>query len=624
MKLRNTNRSIRLSRTVLIVFVSIIFNFGFSVFNPAAAQRPSGKKGPTVLSVADILPNYGLDTAMVNDTTAAVAYIEAQPENYVELTNLCVAIRTKAQQAIASIENDHEFRDSLYWIDSNTALGDYTIYEFRLRRLADLMGRMSIKYSRLEQQRVEAEKEAARLRAIEEARRQQEARDREADDLKGSIERHHRTIITACDGAGVTDKVKLKSLKDLYYSYLMVYNKYDLTSTHATPESNAQLDELNSFQNNLIENVLGENSLPSQIEGFKARLKARCEKDNSDIYRSYSRVFKQTSVPISFADVREYDDYLNRMNTVINVQGRYLQTIDLRATIDSGSNAIINLYGKKYRDVVSSYKEVVRSLDIVPAFTTNAESLNFIQRLEDFIAAQQIYLSDYAVLEEITRRSDSIMNGRAGSFRDVISAYRDIQSSLVPAPSFRDEAGARRYEGQLNEVQRVQECYMRVFDLRRDIERNDDSLNAARKVDRTLTNGYRLLRKQSDITPNFSTIERGNSFINILNGHIEMQNLCLNTVRKLRIIERNEERITSKDIPFRNIQKAYSRMLKAYSNVDEITNQEDLRRYSRQCDYILEMQEAFLKTIAGELATDSDNKLRRESDVEKIKLVIGL
>ena len=90
------------------------------------------------------------------------------------------------------------------------------------------------------------------------------------------------------------------------------------------------------------------------------------------------------------------------------------------------------------------------------------------------------------------------------------------------------------------------------------------------------------------------------------------------------MMERNEERIESKDIPFRNIQKAYSRMIKAYQGVDEITNNEDLRRYSRQCDRILVMQEAFLNVIAGELASDTDNKLRRESDIEKIRLIIGI
>lgn len=601
------------------VLVAILFLTPLALM----AQRPS-KKTPVVMSVGEILPNYGLDTAIVNDTAAAVEFVESQNGNYVELTNLCVSLRTKAQQAISSIENDYPHRDSLVWIDSNTVLADYPIFEYRLRRLADLMGRMSIKYSRLEQQRVEAEKEAARLRAIEEARRRQEARDKQAADLKGNIDRHHRTIISACDGAGITDKVKLKTLKDLYYSYLMVYNKYDLSTTHATDESISQLDELNSFQNDLIENVLGENSLPSQIDGFKARLKVRCEKENSDVLRSYSRVFKQTSVPVSFADVKEYESYINRLRTVINVQERYMQTLDLRAAIAKGNESIVSLYGKKYRDVVNSYKEVVRNLDQVPAFTTNAESLNFIQNLEDFIEAQQLYMEDYALLEEITLRSDSILSGRLGNFRDVTAAYRDIQPSLVPVPSFKDKEGAARYESQLDEVMKVQQCYMNVFALRNDIERNDDSLNAARKVDRTLTNGYRLLRKQNDITPNFSTVERGNSFLAVLNNHIEMQALCLNTLRKLRMMERNEERIESKDIPFRNIQKAYSRMIKAYQGVDEITNNEDLRRYSRQCDRILAMQEAFLNVIAGELASDTDNKLRRESDIEKIRLIIGI
>ena len=590
------------------------------------AQKPSKTQPPTVLSVADILGNYGLDTAWVNDTAGIMAYLNDQPQDYVALTNLCVSIRTKAQQVISSIEHDYAFRDSLIWIDSNTILADFPIYEYRLRRLADLMGRMSIRYSRLEQQRIEAEKEAARQRAIEEARRQQEERNRIASDLRSNIELHHRSIITTCDGQGITDKSKLKDLKDLYYSYLMVYNKYDLSTGNATNESIAKLDELNAFQNDLLENVLGQNSLPFQIENFKNVLKVRCDKEYSDVYRSYTKVFKHTTVPISFADVKEYEEYINRMHTIINVQQRYLQTIDLRVAIASGNEAIINRYGKKYKAVVSSYRDVVRNINQVPAFTTNAESLLFIQGLEGFIAAQQRYLDDFYVLEEISARSDSIISRSTADSRiyDVASAYRDIIGPLVPVPSFNNVEGASLYEAQLENVRQVQQCYLDVIDLRLLIVRNDDSLNTVRKMDRILTGGYRLLRKQADLRPNFSTVERGRSCIDLLNGHVEMQNLCLDIVKKLRLISSNEKIIAPRDASYRNIAKSYRRIEKAYHGMSEITNAEDLRRYGRQCDYILAMQDAYLKLLKSPTVGDIDGKLKQVSEIDKIKLIVGI
>ena len=579
---------------------------------------------PTVLSVGEILGNYGLDVAWVDDTARAMSYLAEQTEDYVALTNLCVSIRTRAQKAIASIENDYEFRDSVIWLDSNTVLADYPIYEYRLRRLADLMGRMSIRYSRLEQQRIEQEKEVARQRAIEEARRQQEERNRMASDFRSNIDLHHRAIITACDGAGVTDKAKLKELKDLYYSYLMVYNKYDLSTGNATNESLNRLDELNSFQNDLLENVLGQNSLPSQIENFKNILKVRCEKENSDVYRSYTKVFKQTSVPVSFADVREYEDYVNRMRVVVNVQHRYLQALDLRATIATGSEAIAARYGKKYKQIVAAYREVLRTVNQLPAFTTNAESLLFIQSMEDFIAAQQLYLEYYSSIEDISRRTDSIMSVGMGKMGDIAAAYREIEPTMLPIPGFRDTEGALLYEQQLDDVRLVQECYLKVILKRREIARNDDTIIMSRKLDRTLVNGYRTLRKQVDLRPSFSTLERGNSFLATLDSYIEMQELCLLSRDKLRKIASNEHVITAKDNPYRNIAKAYSRMAKAYRGIDEIANTEDLRRYDRQCDYILEMQQAFLSTIHNPLAADSDSKLKHETAIDKIKLIIGL
>ncbi|MBR2959918.1 MAG: hypothetical protein IKC19_09885 [Bacteroidales bacterium] len=600
-----------------------------TLMSAAFAQRP-GKtpaKTPTLLSVADIAGNYGLDTAWINDTAGIMRYLDEQPQDYVELTNFCVSVRTKAQKMLSSLENDYPFRDSLIWIDSNTVISDYSVYEFRLRRLADLMGKMSIRYSRLEQQRIEAEKEAARQRAIEEARRQQEERNRIASDLRSNIELHHRAIITACDGAGISDKAKLKELKDLYYSYLMVYNKYDLSTGNATNESINRLDELNSFQNDLLENVVGQNSLPYQIENFKNVLKMRCEKDNGDVYRSYTKVFKHTSVPVSFADVKEYEEYVNRMRTVINVQQRYLQTLDLRATIASGTEAINTQYGKKYKQVLSSYRDVYRGLNTLPAFTTNAESVLFIESLEDFVAAQQRYIDFFSEMEEITTRGDTIKNrgiNRGRELYDVVVAYRDIEGSLLPIPSFSTTEGADLYEAQLEEVRKVQQCYLEVLDLREVIARNDDTITNAKKLDRTLANGYRLLRRQVDLKPNFSAVERGRSFIDMLRTYIELQQLCVTTMHKLEHIRSNAQQITSKDSPYRNIGKAYSRMEKAYSGIDEITNAEDLRRYSRQCDYILEMQDAFFALLRSQTVADADAKLKKDNGIDKIKLIVGL
>ena len=602
----------------MLIIVSLILNFQFSIFNSANAQAP------TVLSVADILPNYGLAAVWVDDTAGVMDYLASQPQDYVSLTNLCVSLRTRAQKAISSLESDYSSQDSLIWIDSNTVVADYAIYEYRLRRLADLMGRMSIRYSRLEQQRIEAEKEAARQRAIEEARRQQAERDRIADDLRSNIDLHNRAIIKATLGTGVSDKAKLKELKDIYYSYLMVYNKYDLTPGNATDDVIMRLDELNSFQNDMLENVLGENSLLFQIDNFKNVLKVRCENSNSDVYRSYTRVFKRTSVQVSFADVSEYSDYINRLRTVVTVQQRYLQTLELRATIAAGSDAIAARYGKKYREVVGTYRDVLATVNQLPAFTTNAESLIFIQSLEEFIEAQQIYLDDYYALEEISARADSIVKGGTNRFRDVADAYHSVEPLLKTIPAFKDAAGAALFDARLEEVRQVQQCYLRVITLRSQIAANDDSLLEARKYSRTLANGYRTLMRAAVLQPQFYTVERGMAFIAQLQNFIETQELCLATLDRLRIIEANERTITGKETPYRNIAKGYQRVIKAYNGIEDIANTEDLRRYSLQCDNIIEMQEAFIRTIHSETAEDCDKNMKREYDVEKIRLIVGL
>lgn len=604
----------------MMICIGMILGFQFSISNPAYAQRP---KTPTVVSVGDLLSNYGLDTTLVNDTAAAVSFLESQPQDYVTLTNLCVSLRTKAQSAISSLSDDYPHRDSLVWIDSNTVVADFDIFEFRLRRFADLMGRYSIRYSRLEQQRVEAEKEAARQRAIEEAARQQAERDQAARDLRNSIDLHHRSIITACDGAGISDRTKLKNLKDLYYSYLMVYNKYDLSQGHATEQSISQLDELNSFQTDLLENILGTNSLPAQIDNFKNQLKARCENDNSDVYRSYSRLFRSTNVPVSFADIHEYEDYLNRLHTIVAIQQRYMLTIELRATINANTQTILNLYNRKYRSAANSYKDVLRNLDLVPAFTTNAESQNFIQNLNNFIDAQQRYIELFPLLDEITHRSDSIISSHF-SVREISRNYNDILPTIIPLPAFKDIPGSDLYHDQLLNVSRIQQAYIEVLRLRNTINNLNDSIYKARKADRTLYKGYKLLHKQADLAPRFSTLQAGQSALSNLNSHIEMQRLVIQALQKRKNVDQTADEIEHMAADFRYIRKAYSKLQDLYLDIDDISNLEDLRRYSRQLDNTANMQQAFVSTLRSELVIDANNRLKRESDVEKIKLIVGL
>ncbi len=605
----------KLAKLVVLICVSIAFHFPFATFHSASAQTP------TVLSVRELLPNYGLEPSIVDDTAALMDYLASQPQDYVALTNLCVSLRTRAQKAISSLESDYMVRDSLVWIDSNTVLADYSIYEYHLRRLADLAGRLSIRYSRLEQQRLEAEKEAARQRAIEEARRQQEERDRMADNLRASIDVHNRAIISATFGNGVSDKSKLKELKDIYYSYLMVFNKYDLSPGPASDDMIVRLDELNSFQNDLLENVLGENSLPYQIENFKNVLKMRCENSNSDVYRSYTRVFKRTTVPVSFADVPEYRDYINRLQTVVTVQQRYLQTLDLRATISAGSDAIAARYGKKYRDALNVYRDVLASVNQLPAFTTNAESVLFIQSLEEFIAAQQMYLDAYTSMEEVSARADTILNC---SFRDVAEAYHNVEPLLRVVPAFRDAAGIALFDSRLEEVRQVQQCYLTVIALRTRIAANDDTLANASKLSRLLGNGYRNIRRAAVLQPQFYNEERGRAFIGQLEDFIKTQELGLSAMNKLRIIDGNERVITGKDNPYRNISRAYQTLVKVYRKIEVIDNMDDLQRFEMQCDGIIEMQEAFIKTMRSATAEDCDKLLRRETDVTKIRLAVGM
>ena len=76
----------------------------------AMGQKPNKNyHAPTVLSVGDIVGNYGLDSAWVNDTAAAMRYLEEQPEDYVVLTNLCVSIAQRPRKQLPRLRTTMSF-----------------------------------------------------------------------------------------------------------------------------------------------------------------------------------------------------------------------------------------------------------------------------------------------------------------------------------------------------------------------------------------------------------------------------------------------------------------------------------------------------------------------------------
>jgi hypothetical protein len=51
---------------------------------------------------------------------------------------------------------------------------------------------------------------------------------------------------------------------------------------------------------------------------------------------------------------------------------------------------------------------------------------------------------------------------------------------------------------------------------------------------------------------------------------------------------------------------------------------EDLRRYGLQCDRLLDLQKAFIDIQQSPSVQEVDNSLKRETSIDKIKLVVGL
>ena len=380
-------------------------------------------QGVQSVSVKDLAPSFGVNPLFLDDTVYAAQYLDTITADYHTLTDSCVAINARVLAFQSVMMYDYPHRNDTVWVTDRIFLNDYNHYAGKLSDLSSFVLRRAHEY-------------------IEREHRQQDEIQQSTTLLvKDTIARLHRTIVNACEGFGVTDADRKKELKDLYYSYLSVYNRYDLSANSANESYISGLTRFAAFQQHIIDNLLASDNINNRIKNFYNTLKIRCGRTHTDILRSYQRVFRQAPQNFTFSSVREYYGFIDSLQTVIQVQDAYLKVIDLREQINANSDRINRQYGSRFHDVIRTYREVAGNVNIVPAFTTLYGANDFINRMQEFIQVQEYYISDYDRLMLIREHGDTIVRRCSMRYSDVSKAYNTMLNDLslksgTPIPNY--------------------------------------------------------------------------------------------------------------------------------------------------------------------------------------------
>ena len=410
------------------------------------------------MSVKDIAPAFGLQARFLDDTVVVAQYLDSLAESSQVLTDTCVTFNARVLALQNVMLHDYRHAGDSVWMDRSHYLMDYDYYRQKLNDLSSYLLRRA--YSFIEQEHY----------------RKGVAQQNTFNSCKDTINRLHRTIVNACEGFGISDSERKKELKEIYYAYLSVYNRYDFSKSEVTDAYIDGLSEFIRFQNHLIENLIGTGSYRNRIKNFVNTLRIKCGHAHSDVLRSYQRVSSAPSSPISFSSIDGYYDYIDSLQRVLHVQDCYLTVVDLRDKITANSDRINRLYGSRFRQVVKTYQEVAGSVNEVPAFTTQANADAFIERMQEFVKVQDCYLQDYNRLSLIKEHGDSIDSRCSIRYADVSKAYNKMVDDLypkskTPKPAYRSLDDAVRFSIELDQFETLQRQYDTVIYLRREIDR---------------------------------------------------------------------------------------------------------------------------------------------------------
>lgn len=558
------------------------------------------------VSVREIAPDYGIQPLFLDDTIHLVNYLNSLNLDSHTLADTCVSINARLMALGNNLQYDYRRNNDTLWIDGSHFIEDYDHYANRIEYTSQFILQQIHNY--IENDHIRQDNEQQNILKVR----------------KDSIFRQHRTIVNACEGIGVSDKDRKHELRDIYYAYLSVYNRYDFSMRRNDEEYSHGLLQFSQFQQHLIENLLGSNNYTAKINNFSNTLKLRCGHPHNDVLRSYQRVFRKTSNPVRFSTLKEYYSYIETQQEIIDIQNCYLTVVDLREQIDATNKRIVTLYSPMDHEAAKTYQDVAATINIVPAFTTLADADLFISDLEEFVNVQECYIQDYNRLSAVQRHGDSIIRCTALHYSDIAKAYKKASTVNSMSPKYKTLDDAARFRQEIERFETIQRQFDSVIILRQDIDDATDTISKNWMSHLIIYNGYQSIRKQYLLTPTFIDIEGGVECIDKLLYFSNIQNKCLDAIDYLREYKDLNSQILSATSNYRNIRKAYNKLEEHFLTIKAINHLSELDLYYQQLADFVIFQQDLLQICTSDKAIEVDVRIKGAKDINKILTILGI
>lgn len=574
------------------------------------------------ISVCDLAPNYGINCELLNDTNALHTTLKQFHFNKAQVEMECDNLLHKVRNMRRSLKYDYELRDGKLWIDQTVFVSDFAQYDSILDNLQERIINVREYYANRAERERDSVETAHKARVDRERQRRQQELDQRATTLKDSIGILHNKIFSACNNKDNLSKKIVKERKDIFYAYLSIYNKQDLTLQSINREYLIRLRDLLQMQRNLLDSVLGEHGYPLRIDAFPNRLKERCGRKHTEVYRSYLKSFNQPTVAVNFNNIVDYYRYTRLLKNIVSIQEGYLASVSLRDSIMIYKDSIFETYKNKYRPIGKIYEDCASHLALVPAFSNVEDKDLFLEQLEGHLMLQKAYMRNHEILEQLENKANRI-NSSCGNLREVKKTFSMIPQPYDVLPDFCDVSESATYDSTLSRIDQMQDIYKEIIALRKTIDTNEQQIMSGKHTERVFIRGYKTIKSQVELTPSCITVYDGKRFTKSLQDFAELQKRCIITVAQSDAIANNEKKIVSYEKVYPNIYKAYKTLIKSMSK-SEINNLKDLQTYQMAIASIQSIQSRFIAILNSSESQVIDGYLVDENDVNHIRLLLKI
>ncbi len=577
----------------------------------------------TVLPCASLAASYGLDSTLVLDSTRLDIWLQEQPDTgYAALSMQCSLLNTKVQHMLGSLRNGYVVKNDTLWLDSTVCVVDHEVFIVKLSALGQTLLRRSVLYDQMERTRIQEARRAAEEAARAKALAEQQARNDSAAVMKVRLEEQHNRIGDLCDGIGVSDKKQLKRLKDIYYSYLSIYNKYDLSLLQPTTLQLLNTEELLALQEHILDSVLSPTSYHARIAQFPTQLRLRSSNGHKEVYKSYQRHMRDAEVPIHFSTLSEYGRFVQMLKDVITVQQSYIEVVELREEIVRNSATVLK-HASHRSEVQSSYKAALALIDQVPTFVNIKEGEAFIQYLSLFTEVQGKYMDAIDHLDSIDVRGRRLLK-QCKEFKDLTTAYKELCEVYDFSVSFSTLEGAAFFERTLDDFEVLQNTYLHLLSQRQCIKRQEKQLLSDNNLPRDVKKGYQKIKSLTKFKPDFANVPQSEMFVENMNAFIAVQQQVLLIESKQQVVEDNLKQLKAMSKANAPIVKAYHVLRNEAEQEFEILSMADLEAYVRYQERQIYLQERFMQVMQGDERADFNRRLKGVRNSEKIHLIMNL